>query len=51
MVQLACELNLDRAGFYKALSPKGNPSFTPVSKVLDNLGFNIRHEFHHDDSQ
>jgi probable addiction module antidote protein len=44
MVQLARELNLDRAGLYKALSPKGNPSFTTVSKVLDNLGFNIRIE-------
>jgi probable addiction module antidote protein len=44
MVQLARELNLDRAGLYKALSPKSNPSFTTVAKVLDNIGFNIRIE-------
>jgi probable addiction module antidote protein len=41
MVQLAKELNLDRAGLYKALSPEGNPSFVTVVKVLDNLGFQL----------
>jgi DNA-binding phage protein len=39
MVKLARELNLDRAGLYESFSPKGNPSFTTVVKVLDNLGF------------
>jgi probable addiction module antidote protein len=41
MAQLARELNLDRAGLYKALSPEGNPSFITVVKVLHNLGFQL----------
>ncbi|GHU24277.1 putative addiction module antidote protein [Spirochaetia bacterium] len=41
MAQLAKELNLDRAGLYKAFSPEGNPSFLTVSKVLDKLGLSI----------
>jgi probable addiction module antidote protein len=44
MVHLAKELNLDRAGLYKALSGKGNPSFSTVVKVLDNLGFRLKVE-------
>jgi probable addiction module antidote protein len=44
MAQLAKELNLDRAGLYKAFSEKGNPSFLTVVKVLDNLGFRLRVE-------
>jgi probable addiction module antidote protein len=41
MIQLAQELNLDRKGLYKAFSPDGNPLFTTVVKVLDNLGFQL----------
>jgi probable addiction module antidote protein len=41
MVKLARELKLDRAGLYESFSPKGNPSFTTVVKVLDNLGFEL----------
>ncbi|MDR0670172.1 MAG: putative addiction module antidote protein [Treponema sp.] len=41
MAQLARDLNLDRAGLYKSLSPEGNPSFFTVIKVLDNLGYSI----------
>jgi probable addiction module antidote protein len=41
MAQLARELNLSREGLYDSLSPKGNPSFTTVVKVLDNLGFQL----------
>ncbi|MDR2767027.1 MAG: putative addiction module antidote protein [Treponema sp.] len=41
MAQLARELNLDRKGLYDSLSPKGNPSFSTVVKVLDTLGFQL----------
>jgi probable addiction module antidote protein len=44
MVRLAQELDLDRKGLYKALSPKGNPSFITVAKVLDKLGFRLKVE-------
>ena len=44
MAQLAKELDLDRAGLYKAFSEKGNPSFLTVVKVLDNLGFRLKVE-------
>ncbi|GHU38685.1 putative addiction module antidote protein [Spirochaetia bacterium] len=41
MAQLARNLNLDRKGLYKAFSAEGNPSFSTVVKVLDNLGFRL----------
>lgn len=41
MAQIAKELNLSREGLYDSLSPKGNPSFLTVAKVLDNLGFRL----------
>jgi probable addiction module antidote protein len=41
MAQIAKELNLSREGLYDSLSPKGNPSFSTVVKVLDNLGFQL----------
>lgn len=41
MTQLAQEAGLTRAGLYKALSPKGNPSFATVSRVANALGFRI----------
>jgi probable addiction module antidote protein len=44
MSEIARELNLDRVGLYKSLSPKGNPSFITVFKVLDNLGFRLKLE-------
>jgi probable addiction module antidote protein len=44
MAQIAKELNLSREGLYDSLSPKGNPSFSTVAKVLDNLGFRLRVE-------
>jgi probable addiction module antidote protein len=41
MAKIARELNLNREGLYTALSPQGNPSFSTVAKVLDNLGFQL----------
>ncbi|MCL2480403.1 MAG: putative addiction module antidote protein [Spirochaetaceae bacterium] len=41
MSKIAKELNLNREGLYTALSPQGNPSFITVSRVLDNLGFQL----------
>ena len=41
MAQIAKELNLNREGLYTALSPKGNPSFITIARVLDNLGFQL----------
>ena len=44
MSQLSKELNLDRKGLYKSLTPKGNPSFKTVFKLIDILGLRIRLE-------
>jgi probable addiction module antidote protein len=44
MTQIARELNLDRAGLYKAFSSNGNPSFKTVYNLLDTLGFRLRVE-------
>jgi probable addiction module antidote protein len=41
MARLARDLNVDRAGLYRAFSPDGNPYFLTVVKVLDNLGFQL----------
>jgi probable addiction module antidote protein len=41
MAQRARELNLNRESLYRSLSQDGNPSFTTVAKVLDNLGFQL----------
>jgi probable addiction module antidote protein len=41
MAEIAKELNVDRAGLYRSLSPEGNPSFLTVAKVLDVLGFQL----------
>ena len=41
MAKLANELGLSRESLYKSLSQDGNPSFNTVSKVLDNLGFQL----------
>jgi probable addiction module antidote protein len=44
MAKIAKELNIDRAGLYKALAPDGNPSFKTVFKLIDLLGLRIRME-------
>jgi len=44
MAQIARELNLDRVGLYKSLSPDGNPSFKTVYKLFDILGLRMRIE-------
>jgi len=41
MAQIAKELNLARESLYRSLSQGGNPSFSTVAKVLDNLGFQL----------
>ena len=41
MAQIAKDLNLARESLYRSLSPDGNPSFTTIVKVLDNLGFQL----------
>jgi probable addiction module antidote protein len=41
MAQIARELNLNRESLYRSLSPDGNPSFSTVAKILDNLGFQL----------
>ena len=41
MVQIAKELDLNRESLYRSLSQDGNPSFNTVSKVLNNLGFQL----------
>ena len=41
MAQIAKDLNLNREGLYRSLSQEGNPSFSTVAKVLDNLGFQL----------
>jgi probable addiction module antidote protein len=41
MAVIARELNLNRESLYRLLSPEGNPSFSTVAKVLDNLGFQL----------
>jgi probable addiction module antidote protein len=41
MASIAKDLNVNRQSLYKSLSPEGNPSFSTVAKVLDNLGFQL----------
>jgi probable addiction module antidote protein len=41
MAQIARELNLNREGLYTSLSPQGNPSFITITRVLDNLGYQL----------
>ncbi|GMO17207.1 MAG: putative addiction module antidote protein [Treponemataceae bacterium] len=44
MAEIAKDLNLDRAGLYRSLSPSGNPSFKTVFKLFDILGLRLRVE-------
>jgi len=41
MAQIAKDCNLARESLYRSLSQEGNPSFSTVAKVLDNLGFQL----------
>ena len=41
MAHIAKDLNLNREGLYRSLSQEGNPSFSTIAKVLDNLGFQL----------
>ena len=42
MAQTARDAGLTREGLYKALTPRGNPSFATVLKVLGALGLRMR---------
>jgi len=41
MAQIAKDLNLARESLYRSLAQDGNPSFSTVAKVLDNLGYQL----------
>jgi probable addiction module antidote protein len=41
MAQIAKDLNVERESLYRSLSQDGNPSFSTIVKVLDNLGFQL----------
>lgn len=42
MSRLAREIGITREGLYKALSEKGNPSFTTVVRIASALGMRLR---------
>ena len=42
MSLLAREIGMTREGLYKALSEKGNPSFTTVMRITRALGMKLR---------
>lgn len=41
MMTVAKETGITRAGSYKALSPKGNPSFETVAKIVGAFGMRL----------
>ena len=41
MTQLAKDTGITRDGFYKALSPTGNPSCATVQKFVRALGYKL----------
>ena len=41
MAKTAREAGITREGLYKALSPKGNPTFSTVFKVLNAIGYTL----------
>jgi probable addiction module antidote protein len=41
MMKLAKDTGITRAGLYKALSPKGNPSFETVTKIMGAFGVRL----------
>jgi probable addiction module antidote protein len=42
MSKLARRVGVARESLYKSLSPEGNPSFTTVLSVMQNLGLELR---------
>ena len=42
MMIIAKELGLSRESLYKSLSPRGNPSFSTIIKILDLLGYKMQ---------
>jgi probable addiction module antidote protein len=42
MAKLARDTGISREGLYKALSPRGNPSFSTVLKVSQSLGLSLK---------
>ena len=42
MTKVAAEAGLGRESLYKALSPKGNPEFATILKVIRALGLRLR---------
>jgi len=42
MMIIAKELGLSRESLYKSLSPRGNPSFSTILKILDLLGYKMQ---------
>ena len=42
MSRLAREVGMTREGLYKALSEKGNPTFTTVMRITRALGMQVR---------
>ena len=42
MAKVAAEAGLGRESLYKALSPKGNPEFATILKVIRALGLRLR---------
>ncbi len=42
MMKLSKDTGITRAGFYKALSPDGNPSFETVTKIVGAFGMRLR---------
>jgi len=46
MAQIARDAGISREGLYKALSERGNPSFTTMLKVTRALGMDIQFKPH-----
>ena len=42
MTRLAREVGMTREGLYKALSEKGNPTFSTVMRITRALGMQLR---------
>ena len=42
MTEIARAAGVSRASLYKALSPKGNPQFATVARVLHALGLRLK---------
>ncbi len=42
IIELAKKTNLNRQTIYKALSPKGNPSFILIELILQSLGMELK---------